>query len=660
MKKFTKFIGLILVLVLGCFTLTGCFVEYDKEKDFMQVAATVKSYEITNPNDSNEKYTTEKYDFYKWQVANLVNQYYNYLIGGYELDEIMKDTVLTQRVIINTAYAYKEFGLIRWSQYEEDAVTDYKFNYLDDYIEQQIKNIYNDRGEDYVPDSSEEDEEETSSTYPVYTDDSRTGFYALSIDQLINECIERGIFAVVEDDSTTLDKNEEIEYRESLKSENSKYALIKLINDDLKSQVSYNNDSDEDIKADLKELAGKTDADLEGKSRYELIGMLDDYYFSIKQSRNFTLDKTRIPGVAGTDAQLSLETTAVERTVTYLKDLLKESVNISDADQQKLNDAWNAVDEARKTKGVSGVYETLGKSYVMEYLVGSSYRDQILVNLLQEYIQSTVKVTDEEVEERYATMLSEQRIAYNNDVSAYESAMSANETVVYHPSFNGYYIKHILIPFSSQQSTDLNNYTGTGVYAQYDNKEEYRDKIAKEIVGYEHVDGEESKVGKSIDDIYNEIVKEVTEAGAKNKDRAFSKLIYKYSTDTGSIELRYGYKEVIEGTSAYVPEFAAAAKELYENGKIGAISGQVVTDYGVHILMLTGLNDVERVVGLDEYASNSDNRTVREYIEDELYQYKYNKVYSDWIVANVTNTYNANVEIYNKIFENIMEQMMEG
>lgn len=660
MKKFTKFIGLILVLVLGCSTLTGCFVEYDKEKDFMQVAATVKSYEITNPNDSNEKYTTEKYDFYKWQVANLVNQYYNYLIGGYELDEIMKDTVLTQRVIINTAYAYKEFGLIRWSQYEEDAVTDYKFNYLDDYIEQQIKNIYNDRGEDYVPDSSEEDEEETSSTYPVYTDDSRTGFYALSIDQLINECIERGIFAVVEDDSTTLNKNEEIEYRESLKSENSKYALIKLINDDLKSQVSYNNDSDEKIKADLKELAGKTDADLEGKSRYELIGMLDDYYFSIKQSRNFTLDKTRIPGVAGTDAQLSLETTAVERTVTYLKDLLKESVNISDADQQKLNDAWNAVDEARKTKGVSGVYETLGKSYVMEYLVGSSYRDQILVNLLQEYIQSTVKVTDEEVEERYATMLSEQRIAYNNDVSAYESAMSANETVVYHPSFNGYYIKHILIPFSAQQSTDLNNYTGTGVYAQYDNKEEYRDKIAKEIVGYEHVDGEESKVGKSIDEIYNEIVKEVTEAGAKNKDRAFSKLIYKYSTDTGSIELRYGYKEVIEGTSTYVPEFAAAAKELYENGKIGAISGQVVTDYGVHILMLTSLNDVERVVGLDEYASNSDNRTVREYIEDELYQYKYNKVYSDWIVANVTNTYNANVEIYNKIFENIMEQMMEG
>lgn len=660
MKKFTKFIGLILTLVLSCSTLTGCFVEYDREKDFMQVAATVNSYEITNPNDSSKKFVTEKYDFHKWQVANLVNQYYNYLIGGYEIDEIMKDTVLTQRIVINAAYAYKDFGLIRWSQFEEDAITDYKFDTLDSYIEEQIENIYNDRGEDYIPDSDEEQEEDPNPTYPVYTDDSRTGFNALSVDQLINECIERGIFLEVVDNIATTDVNEEVEYRDGLKSEYTKYSLIKLINDDLKSGVAYNSVSDADIKAELKTLAGKTDAELENKSRYELIGMLDDYYFNAKQSRSFTLDKTRIPGVAGTDAQLSLQTNAVERTVTYLKDLLKDSLNVTDADQQKLNEAWAKVDEARVNSGVSGVYETLGKSYVMEYLVGSSYREQILVNLLQEYIQSTVKVSDEEVEERYATMLSEQRVAYTNDASAYESAMSANETVVYHPVINGYYIKHILIPFSEKQDADLKGYTATGVYAQYDNKEEYRNKLATEIVGYARVDGEEVEQGTSIDDIYNEIVKAVSEASPKNKDKEFSKLIYKYSTDTGSIELRYGYKEVIEGNSTYVREFADAAKELYENGKIGALSGKVVTDYGVHILMLTSLNEVERVVGLDEYASNSDNRTVREYIEDEIYQYKYNKVYSDWMIANVVNTYNANVEVFNEIFENIMEEMMEA
>ena len=649
MKKFTKFIGLILALVLGCSTLTGCFVKYDKEKDFMQVAATVKSYEITNPNDSTQKYTTEKYDLYKWQVANLVNQYYSYLIGGYELDEIMKDTVLSQKVLVNVAYAYKEFGLIRWSQYEEDIVTEYKFDALDSYIEEQIGNIYNDRGENYIPDSDEEEEEEGTTTYPVYNDDSRTGFYALSLDQLIIECVERGILAQP--------ANEEV--LSQYKNEYSKYMLIKLINDDLKSSTAYNSDSDAEIKAELVDKAGKTDAELNGKTRYELIGMLDDYYFTAKQSREFTLDKTRIPGIAGTDSQLSLETTAMERTVTYLKDLLSESINITDADAQKLSKAWNDVDKARAEGGVSEVYEILGKSYVMEFLVGSSYREQILISLLQEYIQATVKVTDDEIEERYATMLSEQRIAYNNDVTAYESAMSSNSTVVYHPEFNGYYIKHILIPFSEEQSALLDNYTGSGVYAQYDNKEEYRDYLATQIVGYEHIDGEDAKESKSIDEIYNEIVKVVTEASSKYKDKEFSKLVYKYSTDPGSIELRYGYKEVIEGTSSYVPEFAEACKELYENGKIGAISGKVVTDYGVHIIMLTGLNDGERIIGLDGYASNSDNRTVREYIEDELYQNKYNKIYSDWIVNNITNTYNANVEVYNSIFENILEEMME-
>ena len=650
MKKFTKFIGLILALVLSCSTMTGCFVKYDKEKDFMQVAATVKSYEITNPNDSTQKYTTEKYDLYKWQVANLVNQYYQYLIGGYELDEIMKDTVLTQRVLINAAYAYKDFGLIRWSQYEEDAITSYKFEALDSYIEEQIENIYNDRGENYIPDSSEEEEEGGSTTYPVYSDDSRTGYYALSVDQLIIECVERGILA------EPANEDELSQY----KSEYSKYMLIKLISDDLKSSIAYNKDSDEDIKAELKDedKAGKTDADLTGKTRYELIGMLDDYYFNAKQSRNFTLDKTRIPGIAGTDSQLSLETTAVERTVTYLKDLLSESINISSSDAQKLSDAWVKVDEARRDGGVSAVYETLGTSFIMEYLIGSSYREQILINLLQEYIQATVKVSDDEIEERYATMLSEQRLAYNNDTTAYESAMSANETVVYHPEFNGYYIKHILIPFSEEQTELLNNYTGSGVYAQYDNKEEYRDYLATQIVGYEHIDGEDAEEGKSLDEIYNEIVKVVTEASSKNKDKEFSKLVYKYSTDPGSIELRYGYKEVIEGTSSYVPEFAEACKELYENGKIGAISGKVVTDYGVHIIMLTGLNNGERIVGLDGYASASDNLTVREYIEDELYQNKYNKIYNDWVVANIINAYNANVEVYNAIFENIMEEMM--
>ena len=648
MKKFTKFIGLILALVLSCSTMTGCFVKYDKEKDFMQVAATVKSYEITNPNDSTQKYTTEKYDLYKWQVANLVNQYYQYLIGGYELDEIMKDTVLTQRVLINAAYAYKDFGLIRWSQYEEDAITSYKFEALDSYIEEQIENIYNDRGENYIPDSSEEEEEGGSTTYPVYSDDSRTGYYALSVDQLIIECVERGIL------TEPANEDELSQY----KSEYSKYMLIKLISDDLKSSIAYNKDSDEDIKAELKDKAGKTDADLTGKTRYELIGMLDDYYFNAKQSRNFTLDKTRIPGIAGTDSQLSLETTAVERTVTYLKDLLSESINISSSDAQKLSDAWVKVDEARRDGGVSAVYKTLGTSFIMEYLIGSSYREQILINLLQEYIQATVKVSDDEIEERYATMLSEQRLAYNNDTTAYESAMSANETVVYHPEFNGYYIKHILIPFSEEQTELLNNYTGSGVYAQYDNKEEYRDYLATQIVGYEHIDGEDAEEGKSLDEIYNEIVKVVTEASSKNKDKEFSKLVYKYSTDPGSIELRYGYKEVIEGTSSYVPEFAEACKELYENGKIGAISGKVVTDYGVHIIMLTGLNNGERIVGLDGYASASDNLTVREYIEDELYQNKYNKIYNDWVVANIINAYNANVEVYNAIFENIMEEMM--
>ena len=99
------------------------------------------------------------------------------------------------------------------------------------------------------------------------------------------------------------------------------------------------------------------------------------------------------------------------------------------------------------------------------------------------------------------------------------------------------------------------------------------------------------------------------------------------------------------------------AKELYEQGQLYALSDVVVTDYGAHILMLTRTTETTAIAGLYDYACASDNRTVYQMIEDELYNAKLNEYFTKWQNEEILENYDKSVDIYSGRFSNIIEEM---
>ncbi len=694
MKKIVRILSLVIALVMVCTCFTGCFITYDKELDFKQVVAKINSYAVIRPDvdtteflndwkeehypNANDDYKlsesdtqkallefveenpelgvkTSEFNFYKYQLANFINNYYaSYLNAGYDVDyliESIMQSVLTQQIVINTAYAYKQFGLIRWSQFEEDEVTAYKYQTLDSYMEQMKASIKEENGESYVGGgiSPEEEDTNTSTTYPVYEDDTITGYEAWSKDQLINECVLNLL-------PKTASSEEKAAYKEELE-ELVPYALIKLLNDYFKTASYYVGLSSDELKAEASEL-GITTTDL---SDYEIMVEIDNYYYGIKTSRDYKISATRIPGVFGDDEKRSLENNAMKQTLAYVKAQTDSATNISLEEKQKIKDAWAYIDDIKATKGISYTYTALAESYVMEYLVGKSYREQILVSLLEEYIESQIGVSKQEVEDRYTTILASQRDLFSSSVDAYISAAESGEMILFHPQTNYYFVKHVLIPFSTDQSGELSNYETSAAGQQYDNKNEYRAYLAEQITGFEHKDGENYGDPIPVNDIIAEIRKTVAEVSDTEKDKVFTKLMYKYSTDTGGFSQKYGYKEQVtfaEGEkSAYMVEFAEAAKELYENGKLYDLSDVVITDYGVHILMLTRTTENTATAGLYDYACASDNRTVYQIIEDELYNSKLNEYFTKWQNTEITDNYDKSVKTYSGRYSNIIEEM---
>jgi hypothetical protein len=549
--------------------------------------------------------------------------------------------VLTERIAINSAYAYLDFGHIVWSQYEEDQVTEAKYAAIDKYIESQISEIYSDRGETYVaPTVNSSDSSSTSTTYPTYTDDSWTGEKALSRAALLSECVRLG--AISEDDT-----------------DYTKYELINLLHNVYKSESGYYGMTDDEIKAELKEKLSLSDEAVAGLSRYQAIVKLDRYYFDANKSRVYEVSASRIPGRSGSEERRSLEKKAMERTLSSLKETTDSIPVLRGEEKQRIDDAWKQINEVKKTQGISATYTALADSYIIEYLVGQSQREQILVQLIQEYIESTVAVTEEEISSYYANLLQTQRNSFAT-VSNFTSAASNGDLIVYFPASSGYFfVKHILIPFSDAQKQQIENYKKSALNVSQEDVTAYRNSLAEQIKSYAHVDGENSGDELTVAQIVEDINRTVAQASDKNKVKEFTKLMYKYSTDTSGFGQIYGYSETVEVTDSesYVAEFAAAARELYATGRVGAISGSVVTDYGVHILMLTTLADTERVVGLDEYAAASDNRTVKQQIEDVIYNDKLDDLYTKWSQENIRSNYLNSVKVYSSTFAKIIDEI---
>ncbi len=594
-KMRKKIVSLFLVIVMCLGLFTGCTLfKYDNERDYKQVVATVSSVTITDDSSEenrNNPFVTKEKKIYKYELVSMLNSNgQNLISSGKSLEEAVDylvDNLVTRELILNEADAQIHFGNIKWGQNEDNQVLEGIYATIDNQLASIRNDILSEHGEETTSTSSSSSSSDSNknTTYPTKKVEEPGNYDFYTHDELVAEVVER------------------------TKGDLSGDALAAL-------ETATREKSDYKLRATLENL------DLQSVAKW-------------------TPDTVRYPGLYGSDDVKSLELEAMRRFLTLLKDTVENDYRVTDDDKKTYLGELDDLNKIADEKGLSYVYPELGDTKIMNFLVGDNYRDNVKLTLLQSHITDSVDVSDEEVLDAYNDTLAAQMSKYANVDDFYTDVKGGSvDPMVYYPNGDYYFVKHILVPFSDDQTARLTAYkNGEGSTYGKTAIAEFKNTLGKEVTGYEHRDGENYGKPLSIDEIYADIQREMTKAGGdlKAADRTFDDLIYKYNTDKGIFgkELGYAVKGALgeneEYDSTYMEEFSRAADELYRAGVEGAISQPVVTDYGVHILYLSRVIPKEGLtVGVNDYISYGENSTVYEKIAESKRSSKTNDEFSVW------------------------------
>lgn len=263
----------------------------------------------------------------------------------------------------------------------------------------------------------------------------------------------------------------------------------------------------------------------------------------------------------------------------------------------------------------------------------------------------------EEVVEYFTKKYQKQENDYKNNEDAYHTAMAGDSTddIYYHyNSGNEYiYVSHILLKFSDAQTAQIKR-----LQAQLDEKDitqaEYDRRvqdIANKIVVTYEIDGKThveraSKVVQDITAYVNQVVvgnKEGDEREYALNERAklFNDMIYVYNDDEGIMNKDFAYVVNLdtEVEDKMVKEFADCARALDAEEGEGAMSGAVITEYGIHILYHAGRvksvkEDISSLTALDLmriHTQRSSNKTYFTNIYDTIASDDYSDSASSYI-----------------------------
>lgn len=395
--------------------------------------------------------------------------------------------------------------------------------------------------------------------------------------------------------------------------------------------------------------------------------------------------ESKYPGIHGDDDLRSLEREAMRRFVALIKDRVKDDFRLNTSERKwlkgKIDNEIKAIDRLINTEGIVAVYPKIGEysypmresesefGYIMYYISGESLERSQKITSLQSYLTEGVTVDDDEIMRDFESKLNEQRSLYASDVAAYNTAMSdGSTTVLYHPNNNFFYVKHILLPFSDEQTDALAAYKKRPEVAgaQEDDQKEliaaYRARLAEAIVCYPHENGENDLTRPmSVEQVMSHVksVMRPLEANVARADVAFDDLIYLYNTDPGAFGNNKGYVvkyELDEGESeTYMQEFADAARDMRDNLEVGQVYGEpVITDYGVHIMYLASVTKVG-AVSINDYTTPGRLQTYYDVFEEPVRAARENNSYNIWERNVLSYNYNKYTETYTKNFSDLWE-----
>lgn len=610
-----KIISLVLSLVLCVGLFTGCSLfTFNTERDNMTVIATVAASEYTYRAPSldnsdvmeDRTWTSPERTIYKYEVVNYINSNSSNYTENDTAESIVKAAVdgLTQNyVILNQVESEINFGTIILSQHEKNETLKYIYKVIDNELASYENEILKENGLDAANPTTTDTDPTANTTYPVQSVKEIGKYDNITVDDLKADLVSR-----IESFVTEANVGEN-------------YKNIKQVQ--LMIADSYNNQT-------------------------QLVSMLERY--DTMDVEAWTPELTRYPGLYGDYESKSLETSAFGRFLQYLANLVDDDYRMMADQKTQFADELKAIEKVRSEKGTSYAYPELAKSELMYFLAGKSYHENQLVQLLSNSMVESVNVTNAEIQKTYDTTKAEQESKYS-DASAYETDVKGGNVspMIYYANDDYYFVKHILIPFSESQTAELTAYKNTydpNTNGSEEKIKEKKESLAKQIMSYEHRDGEDYGQKLTINQIYSDITATMARyTSMEDRDKAFTSLIYKYNTDTGIFgnELGYAVKNVRDYSGndkvydeTYMVEFSLAAKDLYEFGNLGDMSGWAVTDYGVHILFLSktiGKNG--ETLGINDYISVAKTNSVKSTIKENLLNDKLDKVFSkkvsDWM-----------------------------
>lgn len=308
----------------------------------------------------------------------------------------------------------------------------------------------------------------------------------------------------------------------------------------------------------------------------------------------------------------------------------------------------------------------------------NSAKDSKLVELYQEYIKGQLTISEQEIVDKYTTLLNKQiqKYAVDGEYNTAVTTTTGEELVLYHDDLPGsyFYTHQILIQFSDEAKEILKNHSGyvVSIDSSYTVDEEIRDsylalreELAKEIeITYTDQDGEEQKINfAQIWADLNDLVEEYETSGKTQEQAiAMAKKFFEYkfyyssdkvSTSSGTVNadtksldslwnlLGYVFASDSSEKNNFAKEFSNAAYELYDayNADQTFAINYAVTDYGVHFMMFTGLTPGGPVAESNYESLSSTkvsimtNQTIADYIYELLLKEKGDKLISERLSA---------------------------
>jgi hypothetical protein len=294
------------------------------------------------------------------------------------------------------------------------------------------------------------------------------------------------------------------------------------------------------------------------------------------------------------------------------------------------------------------LYLRLQGSWLIEYLMYDNAVRNLLFDNLETAVTAGISVTSDQIQGRFNDLRADQMQTFTQNPAEYKRQLSAGDLLLFNLDVRQFYVKHILIPFTPEQVTAINNFRTGGKHSQEEVDAFIRNE-AMNITAYERRNGYEVVGGRrTVQEIYAEVVATMrgTEGNSFLAEQKFRELIFKYNTDSGMFR-DDGIKGYLMGRDEVlgmnmVDSFTEAARDLYDyyieglalgQNRIGAISGMVINDQdpsrgGVHIIMLSsvGIGNTGSVA-LNDYTTVMRDQTffdaIRGDLLDELRQEAY-------------------------------------